>query len=1041
MNKEETEFEDYDQTIERVINHQRWLWERAQGKPLTQPQERELAQLKLLILDRKTIPSGRVLWMGGTEIAKIREVSQFACAATKIETVYDIVDSLWCLLNGTGIGGKPVVGSLTGFARPIKDIQIIRSQKKIGEKGHPDNIEIWNPETKVWVIKVGDSSEAWAKASGKLIAGKYPAKKLVIDFSEVRAAGSRLSNYGWISSGDENVSEAFFQITKIMNRKAGSLLTKIDILDVMNWLGTSLSSRRAAEIMIVDYGSNEWEEFAIAKKNYWLTGNPQRGSSNNSLAFYKKPSIEELKYIFNIMSETGGAEPGFLNANEAERRAPWFVAPNPCCEILLPNKGFCNLYEIDISKFRGDTYGLHEAARLAARANYRQTCVNLKDGVLQEAWHLNNDFLRLCGIGLTGIARRSDMIDHDYRQLERVVVNATYSIADELDMPRPKNITCIKPSGCRPWDALTTTNNGIFTLEELFNKHEINKEWCNYQGSEKAIQDNKENNIAKTYDNGVAPVYRIKLNHGFELESTANHPWFVKERYTRNAHTKIKEINDWVETIELKEGDILDIKLGIYNKTEHYALKTLNFAKLRYYGNCNVDIKEPSHMNSDLAWLLGYLWGDGCVDKHNGGYRISFSDQYLINIEKAKSILLDQFGVEGRVYPDSQNRDMWSLEVNHMAFYNWLEQNNINKYENNSIDVIPLCVRQSAQEDIIAFIAGLIDSNGSIYPTHGTKQLKVMITQKDDMFSKHVQHVGWAVGLQFGKSFNQHGENFQKKKHLHLMQLNGWTTKTAAEMLFKHCNKYTIAIKNYTNNQYNFLLDNQILGKVVSVEYVGEMPTFDIEVENEHYYYAGAVKSHNTLSKLMDTTEGLHKPLGKYIINNIIFVKTDPLLEKLHEAGYHIFDHPTRQGESLVSFPVSYEDIEFDKVELSNGEVIEVNLESAIDQLNRYKMLQNNWTHQNSSCTISYTPDETPEIIKWMHDNWDNGIVGVSFMYRIDPLATPESSGFPYLPQQCITKSKYDEYVSKIKPLFFGSINSIETDLGADCSGGACPVR
>jgi adenosylcobalamin-dependent ribonucleoside-triphosphate reductase len=643
MNKEETEFEDYDQTIDRVINHQRWLWERAQNKPLNQPQERELAQLKLLALDRKSIPSGRVLWMGGTDISKIREVSQFACAATKIETVYDIVDSLWCLLNGTGIGFKPVVGSLTGFAKPIKDVQVIRSQKKIGEKGHPDNVEVWNPENKLWQIKVGDSSEAWAKAAGKIIAGKYPAKKLIIDFSEVRAAGSRLSNYGWISSGDENISAAFYAIVQILNKKAGSLLTKMDILDILNWLGTSLSSRRAAEIAFVDYGSNEWEEFAIAKKDYWLNNNDHRASSNNSLAFYKKPSIEELKHIFNIMSETGGAEPGFLNANEAERRAPWFIAGNPCMEILLPNKGFCNLFEIDVSKFRGDTHGLHEAARLAARANYRQTCVNLKDGVLQEAWHLNNDFLRLCGIGLTGIARRGDMIDHDYRQLERVVVNATYSIADELDMPRPKNITCIKPSG--------------------------------------------------------------------------------------------------------------------------------------------------------------------------------------------------------------------------------------------------------------------------------------------------------------------------------------------------------------------------------------------------------------TLSKLMDTTEGLHKPLGKYIFNNIIFVKTDPLLNTLREAGYIIFDHPSRQGESLVTFPVCYEDIEFDRVGLDNGEIIEVNLESAIDQLNRYKMLQNNWTHQNSSCTISYTPDETPEIVKWMHDNWDNGIVGVSFMYRIDPLATPESSGFPYLPQQCVTKSRYDEYVAKLKPLWFGNIDSIATDLSGNCSDGNCATR
>jgi ribonucleoside-triphosphate reductase len=212
------------------------------------------------------------------------------------------------------------VGTLTGFTRPIKDVQVVRSSKAPGEKGNPDNVETWEPENKVWTIKVGDSSESWAKSVGKLLAGKYPAKKLVLDFSEVRCAGTRLSNFGWISSGDENISKAYHAIAMILNRKAGSLLTKIDIMDVMNWLGTSLSSRRSAQIAFVDYGSNEWQDFAVAKKNYWLTGNPQRAQSNNSLMFYNKPTPDELMGLFNTMMEAGGSEPGFINGQEAERR-------------------------------------------------------------------------------------------------------------------------------------------------------------------------------------------------------------------------------------------------------------------------------------------------------------------------------------------------------------------------------------------------------------------------------------------------------------------------------------------------------------------------------------------------------------------------------------------------------------------------------------------------------------------------------------------------------------------------------------------------
>lgn len=236
-------------------------------------------------------------------------------------------------------------------------------------------------------------------------------------------------------------------IAKILNGRADSLLSKMDIMDIVNWLGTILSSRRSAEIALFEYGQSEWEEFAVAKKDFWVYDNAHRTQSNNSLLFMSRPTRHELASIFDLMMDAGGSEPGFINGVEAQRRAPWFKGCNPCVEILLGNKSFCNLTEIDIAKFRGNNAELHYAARLAARANYRQTCVNLKDGILQEAWHLNNEFLRLCGVGLTGVVKRPDMSAYDYEYLKRTTVAAAFSMAEELGTPYPKNVTCIKPSG------------------------------------------------------------------------------------------------------------------------------------------------------------------------------------------------------------------------------------------------------------------------------------------------------------------------------------------------------------------------------------------------------------------------------------------------------------------------------------------------------------------------------------------------------------------------------------------------------------------
>jgi adenosylcobalamin-dependent ribonucleoside-triphosphate reductase len=440
-------FEEWHQVVDRVIQHQRWLWERALGDtPLNEPQNYELEELRCLLLEHKTALSGRTLWLGGTEISRRREASQFNCSFLRTETVHDLVDAFWLLLQGCGVGFEPVVGNLSGFTKPA-EIEVVRSQrhKLVAHKGREGTVETL--VNRVWTITIGDSAEAWAKSIGKIIAQKKSFDKIVLDFSQIRPAGYRLKGYGWISSGDETFAKALTKICEIMNNRAGKLLTRIDIIDVMNWLGTTLSSRRSAEIAIMPYGDPEWETFARMKLNHW-EHNPQRSMSNNSLLFYRHPGRDGLVKIFDLMKEAGGSEPGFINAEQALVRAPWFKGPNPCAEILLPNKGFCNLVEVNLARFNGDLTNLLWATKIMARANYRQTCVNLQDGILQHAWHENNEFLRLCGVGVTGVVGWEHQSDPKaWEQLNTVAHAGAHSMADELGLPRAKNVTTVKPSG------------------------------------------------------------------------------------------------------------------------------------------------------------------------------------------------------------------------------------------------------------------------------------------------------------------------------------------------------------------------------------------------------------------------------------------------------------------------------------------------------------------------------------------------------------------------------------------------------------------
>ena len=629
-------FETWEETVNRVISHQRWLWIRAKKYDLTYEESQELNELKKLLLERKVSVAGRTLWLGGTEVSKKREASQFNCSFLRVETVYDVVDAFWLLLQGCGVGFQPVTGTLNGFQNYIHNVEVIRTKRK-SKGGRDDNIESYDKDKKLWKVSIGDSAESWCKGLGKLLAGKYDCEKLVIDFSEIRPEGSRLSGYGWISQGDKLLSKAFLQIVDILNRRSGNLLNHLDILDIVNWVGTVLSSRRSAEICLLDYNNPEWEDFAKAKKDHF-NDNPQRSQSNNSLVFHQKPTKAELHYIFKLMEEAGGSEPGFINAETAKRKAAWFKGLNPCAEILLGNKNFCNLVECDLGKFNGDWEGLLRAIYLIARANYRQTCVNLKDGVLADTWHELNNFLRLCGVGLTGIVSWEHCDSaKSFKGLREIAVKGAESMAEELNMPRPKAVTTVKPSG--------------------------------------------------------------------------------------------------------------------------------------------------------------------------------------------------------------------------------------------------------------------------------------------------------------------------------------------------------------------------------------------------------------TLSKIMDTTEGVHKPLGKYIFNNINFSKSDPLVEKLKQSNYKVMDNPYDDTSVLVTFPVCHDNVDFTEVD---GK--EVNLESAVDQLNRYKLLMENYVDHNCSVTISYDKKEVPAIIEWLLKNWDI-YIGVSFLYRNDPTKSASDLGYPYLPQEVVTKEEHDEYVKQLRPVDINSANSLEELKDDECATGACPVR
>ncbi|HZK09586.1 MAG TPA: ribonucleoside-triphosphate reductase, adenosylcobalamin-dependent, partial [Clostridia bacterium] len=269
-------------------------------------------------------------------------------------------------------------------------------------------------------------------------------------------------------SGHSSLKNMFLKIDRVV-KKAGLIsdeqrikLRPIDCLDIANIIGENVvvgGVRRTAEIVLLD--QEDRESIEAKSKLYkqidgqWIVDKEllHRSMSNNSIYYTSKPSREMFSWQMEQMRYSG--EPGWVNAEAGKKRRPNFEGVNPCAEILLDNKGLCNLTTVNVAAFARedgslDMQGLLKAQKLSARAAFRMTQVELELSHWNHVHHRDN----LIGTSLTGW---QDMVnacnltqeeEADFlRKLRSVARSEAESYAAELDVEAPLLVTTIKPEG------------------------------------------------------------------------------------------------------------------------------------------------------------------------------------------------------------------------------------------------------------------------------------------------------------------------------------------------------------------------------------------------------------------------------------------------------------------------------------------------------------------------------------------------------------------------------------------------------------------
>lgn len=415
----------------------------------------------------KTFSSGRSLWVSGQSVGTDNPLSNFNCSFTTIEKFNDFKEIFLLSMLGSGIG-------IRILPEDVEKLPKIRNNVKLEHKVYtPVEKKLRKEYTELTfkgntaIITIGDSKAGWSQSIPMYFdilsdTCYRNIDSILVNYDNVRPKGEKLKHFGGRASGHSSLFRMFKKIHKVTSASNGKL-RPIDVLDICNIIGENVVSggvRRTAQIILFDINDTD---VLNAKSNLYIQnkdGNWEsnaeilhRRMSNNSIYFKEKPSREVLHKIMQSIKISG--EPGFINSEASKIRRGDFEGCNPCGEILLRNKGCCNLTTTNLMAFIDennilDIKALESVIRLSVRIGFRMTLPHLE----MENWDNVHQNDRLLGVSFTGY---QDMVNvlglsmneqkEFLKNLREVAHAEAKRYSSELGLNAPLLVTTIKPEG------------------------------------------------------------------------------------------------------------------------------------------------------------------------------------------------------------------------------------------------------------------------------------------------------------------------------------------------------------------------------------------------------------------------------------------------------------------------------------------------------------------------------------------------------------------------------------------------------------------
>lgn len=294
------------------------------------------------------------------------------------------------------------------------------------------------------------------------------------------------------------------------------------------------------------------------------------------------------------------------------------------------------------------------------------------------------------------------------------------------------------------------------------------------------------------------------------------------------------------------------------------------------------DCLIPTKLTKNLAYWMGLVVGDGClsINKTRRKQRVSFVSEDQDLLETFKAYLIDSFVIDKNEHIGVRLRKNNTYEIEYYCtkLISYLLQCGFTK--TTALDKsIPKIIKCASKDNVVAFLQALYDTDGCVYVQGKGNSCEIAFNTSSKVLAKEVQATLLNLGIvsNFGVSSKQRvkqlpqGNKLSKCAESYKVRVTGiYNVNKFRDVIGFRCHRKQLKLNDYLNSVDHTTIElprllglssksvNENKGKCEEYLNTGiyfttpvEFSTFkaetiDVEVENEHCYWANGFINHNS---------------------------------------------------------------------------------------------------------------------------------------------------------------------------------------------------